>query len=148
MLRSFLALLLTCSALLAFAHAAAPPVEELGKKPVTTAGGPAGDALRKWWTEGTAAGNVGDWYDNRDRGHSDLDTRPFPQLRRFAYSPEDTKLGRDWALATVTRPNVTFGNSSTSAPPEMGGSNVRTCYCSPVGLRILESHYTHNNVYI
>jgi hypothetical protein len=122
--------------------------DELAKKPITTAPGKVGDLLRQWWKEGTAAGNVGDWYDNRDGGHSDLNTAPYPQLQRVVYSPEDIKAMRHWAAARVVRPAVTFGNSSTSAPPTVGGSNPRSYYLSPFGLGLLHEHYRKNNVYI
>ncbi len=155
MIRLLAVLILANAAFLAFAHAAAPPelerlkVEaELRKKPIATAGGEVGDLLRTWWKEGTAAGNAGDFYDNRDRAHSDLDTSPHPQLQRVKYSPEEMKRRLDWALANTTQPFVVFGNSSTSAPPTQGGSNVRSYYCNPRGLPFLYRHYTHNNVYV
>jgi hypothetical protein len=107
-----------------------------------------GDLLRKWWKEGTAAGNVGDWYDNRDRGHSDLHLAPYPQLQRVVYSPEELRRRQDWALTLRTRPFVTFGNSSTSAPPTLGGSNPRHAYCWPGGLALLYRQYRGNNVYV
>ncbi len=142
MLRLSSVLVLTASLVLA----ADPPA--LKDKPITTAGGEAGDLLRKWWKEGTAAGNVGDWYDNRDRGHSDLDTNAYPQLRRFVYSDDDLKQRRDWAAAGVLRTDVTFGNSSTSAPPTLTGSNPRSLYLHPRGLPLLYEQYTHANLYI
>jgi hypothetical protein len=123
-------------------------LEELKNKPITTAPGPVGNLLRAWWKDGSAAGNVGDWYDNRDGAHSDLDTRPYPQLQRVVYTPEQIQRRQHWALQTVVRPEVTFGNSSTSAPPELGGSNVRSYYVNPRGLAFLYQHYTRNNVYI
>src|SRR5436190_1140331 len=67
------------------------------QKPITTLPGKAGDLLRKWHKEGTAAGNDGDYYDNRDAVHSDLDTAPFPQLKRIVYSAEEVKARRHWA---------------------------------------------------
>ena len=121
---------------------------ELKTKPITTAPGKVGDLLRQWWKEGTAAGNVGDWYDNRDAAHSDLNTVPYPQLQRVVYSPEDVKAMRHWAAARVVRPQVTVGNSSTSAPPTAGGSNPRSYYCSPFGLNLLHQQYLGNNIYI
>ncbi len=142
------ACLLCFSLGLACAEGPAPDADRLKEKPITTAGGVVGDLLRKWWKEGTAAGNVGDWYDNRDRGHSDLNTVPFPQLQRITYTPEEIKAYKDWAAQSITRPDVTFGNSSTSAPPTLGGSNPRHYYVSPRGLALLYKHYTHNNVYI
>ena len=113
----------------------AAKLAEPRKKPITTAKGEIGDLLTKWWADGTAAGNVGDFYDNRDGGHSDLDTAPYPQLQRIVYSDDDVKNHRHWALTVATRPHVTFGNSSTSAPPTLGGSNPRHAYCSTAGAR-------------
>jgi hypothetical protein len=148
MVRQLSALILMTAALLALAPAAGPTDDELRKKPITTDTGEVGKLLQKWWKEGTAAGNVGDWYDNRDGDHSPLDLAPWPQLRRVGYSPRDVRAHRHWAIQARTLPHVVFGNSSTSAPPEAGGSNPRTYYCSTEGLHVLASHYTHNNVYI
>src|SRR5262245_27422277 len=125
-----------------------PSADDLAKKPITTVGGKVGDLLRQWHKEGTAAGNVGDWYDNRDGGHSDLDTKPYPQLQRVEYTAEDVKARRHWAAARIVRPHVTFGNSSTSAPPTLGGSNIRMYYTSPRGLDLLAQQYTKKNLYI
>jgi hypothetical protein len=117
-------------------------------RPVAVGGGEVGDLLRRWWRDEAAAGNVGDWYDNRDGGHSDLDLAPYPQVQRFVYSAEDVRLRRHWALQVQTRPEVTFGNSSTSAPVEQGGSNPRTVYTARGGLALLYRQYLHNNVYV
>ena len=48
----------------------------------------------------------------------------------------------------MVRPHVTFGNSSTSAPPQLGGSNPRSYYVFPFGLSFLYNQYTRNNLYI
>ncbi len=122
--------------------------DELAKKPITTRKDKVGQLLEQWHKEGTAAGNVGDVYDNRDGAHSDLNTAPFPQLRRHVYTEEDLKLKRHWAAIRVIRPQVTFGNSSTSAPPQSGGSNVRMYYTQARGLAFLYEQYTKNNLYI
>lgn len=135
----------------AFAQEAKPPVvtaKDLAERPITTATGKVGDLLRKWWKEGTAAGNVGDYYDNRDGGHSDLDMSPYPQLRKIAYSPEDVKLKKHWAAQRVLLPGVVVGNSSTSAPFLAGGSNVRIYYTMPRGLDFLYQQYIRSNLYI
>ncbi|MCE9530532.1 MAG: hypothetical protein K8T89_05285 [Planctomycetes bacterium] len=121
---------------------------ELRKKPITMTKGELGDLLTKWWKEGTAAGNVGDFYDNRDGAHSDLNTQPYPQLQRIVYTEDDIKTRRNWALTLFTRPHVTFGNSSTSAPPTAGGSNPRHAYSSSRGLSMLSQQYKGNNVYM
>ena len=73
------------------------------------------DILREHWKRGRAAGNVGDLYDNRDRGHSALKPGDFPQLAHVAYSPEARAAELDYGLQDkllFDRP--TFGNSSTA----------------------------------
>src|SRR5262249_40080930 len=107
-----------------------------------------GELLGKWWKEGTAAGNVGDYYDNRDGDHSNLDTSVYPQLQRVVYTEEQVKTRNNWALMLGVRPNVTFGNSSTAAPTELGGSNPRHAYCSPVLIALLAQQCKSNNLYI
>lgn len=126
----------------------APAAAAPAAKPITTSKGPLGDLLRKWSAEGTAAGNDGDWYDNRDRGHSGLDLAPYPQLKKVEYTDEDRKQGRDWALQGRVLPHVVFGNSSTSSGVTSGGSNPRMAYSHPMGLLMLYSQYTHSNLYI
>lgn len=118
------------------------------EREITTARGPLGDLLRKWHEEGTAAGNTGDFYDNRDRGHSQLNTTPYPQLDQVSYSNEQRQQRVDWAAQTRLLPHVTFGNSSTSASVLQGGSNVRLYYTHPRGLPFLHEQYRHNNLYI
>lgn len=122
--------------------------EKSNDLPITTVPGPAGDLLRGWWKEKTSAGNIGDWYDNRDEAHSLLDTKPFPQLKVFVYTPEELKARANWAAARVVRPFVTLGNSSTSAPPTKGGSNPRLYYGGSKTLDFLHEQYTKNNLYI
>ncbi len=117
-------------------------------KPISAARSPAGDLLRKWFAEGTAAGNTGDWYDNRDRTHSELHLAHFPQLQKHVYSEDELKFRRDWAARGSTLPKVTFGNSSTSAPSNVGGSNPRRLYSAPKGMAALYDQYTKNNLFI
>jgi hypothetical protein len=118
------------------------------KEPITTDGGKAGVLLKQWWKEGTAAGNVGDFYDNRDGDHSPLDIKRYPQITAIKYSPEEIKLKKHWAIAQVIVPHVTFGNSSTAAPAHQNGSNPRNYYVSPVALSFLYTQYIKNNLYI
>ena len=117
-------------------------------KPVTTSKGQLGDLLRTWFANGSAAGNEGDWYDNRDRGHSGLNLEPYPQLKKVEYTEEELQQRRDWALQKRVLPLVVFGNSSTSAAVTGGGSNPRMAYSQPAGLAMLYAQYTHNNLYI
>lgn len=130
-----------------------PPLARCGDapaatQPITTARGPVGDLLRKWWAEGTAAGNIGDYYDNRDREHSGLNMAPYPQLSKVTYTKEQLDRRADWAAQHVILPHVTFGNSSTSATVLQGGSNVRRYYTSTRGLQFLFTQYVRNNLYI
>lgn len=57
--------------------------------------GELGDKIMSWNAEGTAAGNVGDLYDNHDRGHSALDLARYPQLSQIVFGPEVKKRSFD-----------------------------------------------------
>jgi hypothetical protein len=120
----------------------------LSSASIAVQGGEIGDLLRKWYSDGTAAGNSGDYYDNRDGGHSLLNLAPYPQLQRIEYTEEQIKSRQNWAMQKTIVPNVVFGNSSTSATPRHGGSNARTYYVDPEGLRFLFAQYVRNNLYI
>jgi len=106
--------------------------------------------LRQWYAEGTAAGNTGDFYDNRDRGHSMLNTKPYPQLDKVEYTEEQRKKRLDWALQLrFIFPHVTFGNSSTASGDPNLGSNPRHALLLARGAgRILHLQYTRNHLYI
>ena len=111
-------------------------------------GGKIGKLLDRWYAEGTAAGNTGDFYDNRDNGHSRLNTDYyFPQLDRITYTDETLK-SHGWGLQRNLHDRVVFGNSSTSDHPTRSGSNARTYYRSPDGLAFLYRQYRHNNLYV
>lgn len=118
------------------------------ERAVTTTPGQLGELLRQWHAEGTAAGNTGDFYDNRDRDHSPLSLDPYPQLDMVTYTDQERKLRVDWAAQRKVLDHVTFGNSSTSAPVLFGGSNVRSYYASPRGMPLLYEQYRKNNLYI
>ena len=89
--------------------------------------------VNEWHAAGTAAGKTGDFYDNRDGGHSPLNLAWFPQVQPIQYSDAERQQRRDWALATGVRPGVVVGNSSTSASVRQGGSNPRHPYTSAGG---------------
>lgn len=116
--------------------------------PVTTLQSPAGRAVRQWYLDGTAAGNLGDIYDNRDRGHSQFNLKLFPQLRPFEYPQylKDQKL--DWGPQLYMQfPHVTVGNSSTSSGITVG-SHPRRCMMSSKAMRILYHQYRHSHLYV
>jgi hypothetical protein len=118
------------------------------ERSICTASGAIGDLLWKWHAEGAAAGNTGDFYDNRDRDHSPLDLSPYPQLDIVTYTDEQRKQRVDWAAQGSILKQVTFGNSSTSAPVLQGGSNPRHYYTHPRGMEFLYQQYRNNNLYI
>ncbi len=136
------------ASLIAFPAPAQDAPKPADARPVTLAAGELGDLLRKWYAEGTAAGNTGDLYDNRDRGHSALGMGPYPQLGKVVYTEEERQKRLDWAFCAAVRPAVVFGNSSTSAGAWEGGSNPRRAYAHPRGLAVLLLQYTRNNLYI
>ncbi|HEV8290881.1 MAG TPA: hypothetical protein VGP94_03125 [Tepidisphaeraceae bacterium] len=104
--------------------------------------------LRQWQAEGTAAGNNGDYYDNRDRGHSELKLTPYPGMLKIPYSEQDRKINRDWGAQFSIIPRVVFGNSSTAAHATATGSNTRLYYTNRGGIEFLYQQYTHNNIYV
>ena len=73
------------------------------------------DLLREHVRRGRAAGNHGDLYDNRDRGHSRLRREAHPQLAHVLYAPAARAADLDYGLNDALlfdRPVV--GNSSTA----------------------------------
>jgi len=116
------------------------------RKPIAKKGGSVGALLRKWDAGGTAAGNTGDYYDNRDGGHSRLNIAPYPQLQRTNYGAAVRTRG--WGAQRQILPHVTFGNSSTASYVTKGGSHTRRLYSSRWGLQLLHRQYVGNNVYV
>ena len=73
------------------------------------------DLLIEHVRRGRAAGNMGDLYDNRDRGHSRLPAQAFPQVTAVTYSPAARAADLDYGLNDrILFDRPTFGNSSTA----------------------------------
>ena len=111
--------------------------------------GAAGELLRAWFKEGTAAGNRGDLYDNRDAGHSRLPCEQFPQLTPIRYCPQVVSNGLHWGLQALFFFNgVTFGNSSTA---QTGGpywrGQARFAYADARKAGLLYLQYVGNHLY-
>lgn len=105
--------------------------------------------INQWYIEGTAAGNIEDYYDNRDRGHSSINLSHYPQLKAVSYTPQELQKRADWAGQQKLLPFVTIGNSSTASSVYSSGSNVRAMYYSwGRGLQFLYHQYRSNNLYI
>ncbi len=116
--------------------------------PVTTLNSPAADKVKAWYEAGTAAGNAGDVYDNRDRAHSRLNLQHFPQLTQRQYTEAEIKENIDFGAQRTISPGVVFGNSSTAGGVLSGGSNARRYYTRAQGLDILHRQYRANNLYV
>lgn len=108
------------------------------------------EQLNSWYLQGTAAGNYGDLYDNRDGGHSLLPAQAFPQLARIQYSSEAQQVGLDRALDRFFLFNApTVGNASlavTGGP--MWRSLARAALTDPVQVNSLFQEYVANHIYV
>ena len=82
---------------------------------IATGFGEAGELLRRWDAEQTAAGNHGDLYDNHDGGHAAMDYGTFGQLSRIEFGEEVKRLHLDYGLQShFIYAAPTLGNSSTA----------------------------------
>ncbi len=106
--------------------------------------------LNELFRRGHAAGNAGDLYDNRDRRHSGLSAKEFPQLSFTQYSETAQKRNIDYGLNNNIIFNApTFGNSSTalnSGP--FWRSQARLAYTSTDGPTKLFLQYINNHLYV
>ena len=106
--------------------------------------------LNGWLDEGTAAGNYGDLYDNRDGEHSLLPPEIFPELTRVQYSEAARRAGLDGGFNRYFLYNaVTIGNASlalTSGP--MWRSLPRVALTDRLQVDSLYQEYTANHLYI
>ncbi|MFA5538918.1 MAG: hypothetical protein WDA23_06910 [Gemmobacter sp.] len=83
--------------------------------PVPPEAGPAHRLLAELFAAGRAAGNHGDLYENRDRGHSRLRPGDHPQLTHIRYGDTLRGAGLDYGLAgPVLFDAPLIGNSSTA----------------------------------
>lgn len=106
-------------------------------------------AVDGWIQEGSAAGHEGLLYDNRDRDHSNLDRKKFPQLTFVEYSAEATKAGADWGMRVFQAFDLpTFGNASTA---EVGSpfwrSNPRMVMHDNLMMNVAYYHFVNNQLY-
>jgi len=120
--------------------------------PVIKGHGEVGKKLQAWFAEGTAAGNIGDFYDNSDRDHSNMAYDQFPQLTRIEYATDVAKeAGYGVQLTNIfagKRMQAVIGNSSTAqtAGP-LWRSNPRLAYIRPGGIEALFAQYLNNHLY-
>jgi len=123
--------------------------KDVRNQPIAPSGSEIGDLLRKWYAAGTAAGNIGDYYDNRDGGHSQLGLSRHPQLQQIVYTEAQIKSREHWGgQRRVLTPDIVFGNSSTSNQVMSGGSITRSIYLNTQFINLLFNQYTSNNLYV
>lgn len=118
--------------------------------PVSNKQNEIGDLLRKWYKEGTAAGNVGDMYDNRDNKHAVLNKDIAPQITYVEYDDEAKKLQLGhWLPFRIKFDGPVIGNASlalTSGPDWR--SAVRAAVHDPAYIRRLTMDYYDNKFYV
>jgi len=123
-------------------NASANTLVSAGKDPISS-------RLNEWYKKGLAAGNHGDLYDNRDKDHSNLSRRRFPQLTFVEYSELAQKAGVHYGLNTSMFFNaITFGNSSTAANGPFWRSQARLALTQPSIPGILYLQYLNNHLYV
>lgn len=116
--------------------------------PATTRTDPNGLLLNQWFSEGTAAGHAGDYYDNRDGGHSRLDLAKYPQLRPLPYLDSQRAEKKDYGPPREIRPETVFGNASLSGSALGGASIPRMMASTREGLGFLAGQYLANQLYV
>jgi len=118
--------------------------------PIAAGYGQAGDLLRTWQKEGTAAGNHGDLYDNHDSDHANMHFKTFPQLTRVEYSEQAKKRHLHHGLqATFLFAHPTIGNSSTALTSgPFWRSQPRHALTTPRGPFVLLAQYLSNHLYV
>jgi YD repeat-containing protein len=97
-----------------------------------------------------AAGNHGDLYDNRDRGHSPLRSENFPQLSFTAWDEAARAAGLDYGMNPgLVFGTVTIGNSSTAMKHgPFWRSLPRAAMTLPGQSAFLERLYAANHLYV
>lgn len=116
--------------------------------PPTTRGDPNGLLLNEWFARGSAAGHAGDYYDNRDGGHSRLDLARYPQLRPLPYLDSQRAEKMDYGPPRQIRPETVFGNASLSGSALGGASIPRLMASTREGLEFLAGQYLANQLYL
>ncbi|WP_050929938.1 hypothetical protein [Aestuariivita boseongensis] len=100
--------------------------------------------------EGRAAGNHGDLYENRDRGHSTLPVAAHPQLTHVVYDAEAREAGLDYGLAgRVLFDAPVIGNSSTALTDGLfWRSQPRLALTGDGGALLLYQNYLAGQVHV
>ncbi|SEW37229.1 hypothetical protein SAMN05444851_3254 [Aliiroseovarius sediminilitoris] len=102
--------------------------------------------------QGKAAGNRGDLYDNRDRGHSRLNVKAHPQLTELLYHPVLRDQNIDYGAAVGLLFDVpVIGNSSTALTAGPFARSVPRMVLTgmqPVGAEALYQNYVNGQIHV
>ncbi|MBR1871470.1 MAG: hypothetical protein IJ802_06550 [Kiritimatiellae bacterium] len=111
--------------------------------------GPAAAAVCKYLAEGTGAGNGGDLYLNRDRGHSVLRCGAFPWLTPVAWERAAMAERVDENLPNASFPGHTvFANVSRTRVGVAGRSFARAAMTDEGAAERLAALYLDNNLFV
>lgn len=99
---------------------------------------------------GKAAGNHGDLYDNRDRGHSRFGRNGMPQVTLVEYGAAAKAVGLDYGVNPGLLYNaITFGNSSTALNHQLvWRSQARLILTTPNLTAAAYLQYLNNHLYV
>lgn len=112
--------------------------------------GPAKEVLAAWLADGTAAGNGGDIYVNRDRNHSRIKTGAFPLLSELCFDAEARSKGVDNAMPNTLYPGAAVvGNASLAIVSSNDTcSLVRMAMQDLVSMSALQQCYLDNQLWV
>lgn len=112
--------------------------------------GPAADMLKTWLADGTAAGNSGDVYVNRDRDHSRIKTGDFPALSELRFEAKARRKDVDKAIPNTLYPGAAVvGNASLAVTMTNGTrSLVRNAMGNPQEMLALQQCYADNQFWV
>ena len=112
-------------------------------------GDPAAERLQKLVSRGAAAGNVGDFYDNRDNGHSVPHRGGPTQISHIAYTSAAKTAQLDVGINTAFLFNgPTIGNSSTFMKERGWRSWPSASMTNPHRAEALAQLYENNHLYV
>ena len=112
--------------------------------------GPAREVLAASLADGTASGNAGDIYVNRDGDHSRIDLKDFPLLSELRFEGEAKKKGVDRAIPNTLYPGAAIvGNASLAVVSTNDSwSLVRKAMLEPQSLISLQQCYLNNQFWV
>ncbi len=107
--------------------------------------GTASELIRQWHAAGTAAGNHGDLYDNRDDGHSTLRIEDFPQLTPIRYDDAAKAAGLHRGVThAILFNHPVIGNASLAGHRSL----ARILQVAGNGAALSYLHYRQNHLYV